>query len=463
VPTKASIFKTTAFRLVALYLLIFALSVGAILGYVFWNTAVLLERQAEETIRSEVQALADQYRLRGLGGVVEIIERRSADESGNIYLLDGRNGQRIAGNLADMPPNAVGDSTWIDFPIILGKGPNQIRHTGHAFHVELQGGFRLLVGRDVEELRTFRHLIQNTLLWALGLTLVLGLGGGYLTSRNFLNRVDAITDASRAIMAGDLAQRMPVKGSNDELDRLSQSLNEMLGQIERLMAGMKEVSSNVAHDLRTPLTRLRARAEAALRSTEPKEHRVALQQTITESDHLLATFNALLSIARAESGQSREGLTETDATTILNDVAELYEPLVEEAGGTLTVKTNGALPVRADRQLLAQAFSNLIDNAMKYGEDPESNKVDVSMSAERSADGSSAIITIRDKGRGVDEKDQSRVQERFIRLDESRTKPGNGLGLSLVASVMKLHSGTLKLADAKPGLSATLEIPLLKA
>jgi signal transduction histidine kinase len=463
VPTKASIFKTTAFRLVALYLLIFALSVGAILGYVFWNTAVLLERQAEETIRSEVQALADQYRLRGLRGVVEVIERRSADESGNIYLLDGRNGQRVAGNLADMPPNAVGDGTWIDFPIILGKGANQIRHTGHAYHIELQGGFRLLVGRDVEELRTFRHLIQNTLLSALAFTLLLGLGGGYLTSRNFLNRVDAITDASRAIMAGDLTQRMPVKGSNDELDRLSQSLNEMLGQIERLMAGMKEVSSNVAHDLRTPLTRLRARAEAALRSSAPKEHRIALQQTISESDHLLATFNALLSIARAESGQSREGLTETDATTILNDVAELYEPLVEDAGGTLECKTNGALVVRADRQLLAQAFSNLIDNAMKYGEDPDSSVVSVSMSAERSPDGSAAIITIRDKGRGVDEKDQARVQERFIRLDESRSKPGNGLGLSLVSSVMKLHGGTLRLANANPGLSATLEIPLLKA
>jgi signal transduction histidine kinase len=463
VPTNASIFKTTAFKLVALYLLIFALSVGAILGYVFWNTAVLLERQAEETIRSEVQALADQYRLRGLRGVVEIIERRSADESGNIYLLDSRNGQRVAGNLADMPPNAVGDGTWIDFPIILGKGPNQIRHTGHAYHIELQGGFRLLVGRDVEELRTFRHLIQNTLLSALAFTLLLGLGGGYLTSRNFLNRVDAITDASRAIMAGDLAQRMPVKGSNDELDRLSQSLNEMLGQIERLMAGMKEVSSNVAHDLRTPLTRLRARAEAALRSSAPKEHRIALQQTISESDHLLATFNALLSIARAESGQSREGLTETDATTILNDVAELYEPLVEDAGGTLECKTNGALVVRADRQLLAQAFSNLIDNAMKYGEDPENNTVSVSMSAERSPDGSAAIITIRDKGRGVDEKDQARVQERFIRLDESRSKPGNGLGLSLVSSVMKLHGGSFKLSNANPGLSATLEIPLLKA
>jgi signal transduction histidine kinase len=461
VPIKASIFRTTAFKLVALYLLIFALSVGAILGYVFWNTAVLLERQAEETIRSEVQALADQYRLRGLGGVVDIIERRSADQTGSIYLLENARGQRVAGNLADMPPNAVGDGTWVDFPITLGKGPNQIRHTGHAYHIELSGGFRLLVGRDVEELRTFRHLIQNTLLWALGLTLALGLLGGYFTSRNFLRRVDAITDASRTIMEGDLSQRMPVNGSNDELDRLSTSLNEMLGQIERLMVGMKEVSSNVAHDLRTPLTRLRARTEAALRSANPDEHRVALQQTIAESDHLLSTFNALLSIARAEAGQSREGLAETDVSKILTDVAELYEPMVEDIGGMLTCDAPMSLPVRADRQLLAQAFSNLVDNAMKYGEDPASNAITIMMSARRSEDGSSAIITIGDKGRGVSEKDYSRMQDRFVRLDESRTKPGNGLGLSLVASVMKLHGGALKFANAGPGLAAILEIPLL--
>jgi signal transduction histidine kinase len=463
VQIKVSTFKTTTFKLVAIYLLVFALSVGAILGYVFWNTVFLLERQAEETIRSEVQALDDQHRLRGLRGVVDIIERRSADQSGTIYLLQDEAGKRISGNLAQMPPNATEDGIWVDFPITLGRGQNQISHVAHAYVAEIAGEFHLLVGRDVEELRTFRNLIKRTLLWALGLTLVLGLGGGYLTSRNFLHRVDAITEASRAIMDGDLSQRMPVKGSNDELDRLSESLNEMLGQIESLMAGMKEVSSNVAHDLRTPLTRLRARTEAALRSTNPDEHRLALQQTITESENILATFNALLSIARAESGQSREGLAEVDASTILNDVAELYEPLVDDAGGTLECHTAEALLVRADRQLLAQAFSNLVDNAMKYGEDPGTQKVMISMSAKRSEDGHSAIITISDKGRGVAAKDHARVQDRFIRLDESRSKPGNGLGLSLVSSVMKLHGGALRFADAGPGLSAILELPLLHA
>jgi signal transduction histidine kinase len=307
-------------------------------------------------------------------------------------------------------------------------------------------------------LRAFRRVIQNALLWGLGLATVLGLGGGFLLSRNFLRRVDAITEASRSIMEGDLSQRMPVAGSDDELDRLASSLNEMLAQIERLMQGMKDVSSNVAHDLRTPLTRLRARAEAALRTVSPDDHRAALQQTIVESDRLLQTFNALLSIAKAEAGQSREGLQNLDVSEVLRDVAELYEPLVEEEGGSLTMAPLPHLLVRGDRQLLAQAVSNLIDNAMKYGAAGEDGSVNVSVSAE-SLDGK-AIILIADSGKGIDASQRERVVERFVRLDESRSKPGNGLGLSLVASVMKLHSGTLELKDAKPGLKAVLTLPL---
>jgi signal transduction histidine kinase len=307
-------------------------------------------------------------------------------------------------------------------------------------------------------LRAFRNVILRALYWGIGLALVLGLSGGFLMSRNFLKRVDAITDTSRNIMAGDLSQRMPVGSSGDELDRLSDSLNEMLAQIERLMAGMKEVSSNVAHDLKTPLTRLRARAEAALRSTQEDEHRLALQQTIVESDKLLQTFNALLSIARAEAGQSREGLDIIDVSDVLRDVAELYEPLVEEESGSLNVAALPSLQVRGDRQLLAQAFSNVIDNAMKYGASQGAKAVHVTMSAE--SQHGKAVITIADAGQGIRAEDRERVLDRFVRLDESRSKPGNGLGLSLVASVMKLHGGTLELGDAAPGLKATLTLPL---
>jgi signal transduction histidine kinase len=459
VTINPKIFATSTFRLAALYLLVFLLSAGAVLGYVFWNTVGLIERQTEETIRAEVQALGDQYRVRGLSGVIDVINRRIADDTGTLYLLVNADGERLIGNLAKLPEPGLPDATWVDFTINKGKGPNQVRHTSRAFHVNLAGGYELLVGRDVEEQRAFRNVIMNSLYWGIGLALALGLGGGYLMSRNFLRRVDAITDASRSIMAGDLSQRMPVTGSKDELDRLASSLNEMLSQIERLMAGMKEVSSNVAHDLKTPLNRLRARAEAALRSTSNKEHRDALQQTISESDKLLQTFNALLSIAKAESGQAREGLDQIDVSEVLADVAELYEPLLEETGGSLTVTPFTTLPVRADRQLLAQAFSNVIDNAMKYGASKNGTSIDLTMRA--FAEAGSAVITISDEGQGVAPENRERVLDRFVRLDESRSKPGNGLGLSLVASVMKLHGGSIQLADAAPGLKVVLKLPLM--
>lgn len=453
------IFKTSTFRLAAIYLIVFALSVSAVLGYVFWSTVGIIERQSDETIRAEVQGLADQYRLLSLAGVVDVVKRRIEEGAGSIYLLVNDKRERIVGNM-DMLPVGIGNEPgWVDFPINVGKGPNRQRHTGRAYHAPLPGGYTLLVGRDVEEQRQFGTTIRRAVSWALAFALILGLGGGWLLSRNFLRRVDAITDTSRSIMAGDLTQRMPVSGSDDELDRLAQSLNDMLSQIERLMAGMREVSSNVAHDLRTPLTRMRARIESALRAEDGASQRQALEQTIEDTDKLLSTFNALLSIARAEAGQSREGLTETDAASIVHEVVELYEPIVEDAGGTLTAKVDGTIPIRADRQLLAQALSNLLDNAIKYGALTEEQGTSVTVTA-KSADGK-AFITVADTGAGIKVNDRSRVLDRFVRLDESRNKPGNGLGLSLVSSVMKLHGGSLTLGDASPGLLATLELPLL--
>ncbi len=452
------ILKTSTFRLAAIYLLVFAVSVGAILAYVYWNTAGLLERQTDATIRAEVQALADQYRILGLRGIVDTIERRSAERGGGIYLLADADDKRVAGNLESVPPQMIDESGWIDFPLDIKIGQTLQRRSARAFHADLTGEYELVVGRDVQESRLFGDIIRRTLYWALGIALVLGLGGGWLTSRNFLRRVDAITDASRTIMGGDLSSRMPIAGSGDELDKLARSLNEMLDQIERLMNGMKEVTSNVAHDLKTPLTRLKARVESALRSDSKAEYRAALDKTIEESDRLLQTFNALLSIARAESGQSRDMLQAIDAREIVEDVAELYEPIAEEAGGTLTVSVAPGLNVLADRQLLSQALSNLVDNALKYGVTEENPKPHVEI-AGRLEEGS-VVILVADRGAGIPAEDRARVLDRFVRLEPSRSKPGNGLGLSLVAGVMKLHGGTLLLEDNEPGLRAKLVLPL---
>ena len=454
---RAKLLRTSTFRLAALYLILFALSVSALLGYVYWNTAVLLERQTDETIRAEVQALADQYRLRGLGGIIDTIQRRSSDESGAVYLLADAAGQRIAGNLTTLPSIPQDEANWIEFPLDVDKGSARERHVARAFYTSLAGGFELVVGRDVEALRQFATIIRQTIYYALAIALVLGLGGGLLMSRNFLRRVDAITEASRTIMAGNMAGRMPVKGSNDELDRLALALNEMLDQIESLMAAMKEVSSNVAHDLKTPLTRIKARVEAALRSGSESEYRAALENTVDESDRLLDTFNALLSIARAEAGQSRSGLVPIDAQTIIADVVELYEPMAEEEGGTLTSEAPEGLMVMGDRQLLAQALTNLLDNALKYGA-REGERPEISLTGR--VEGEKVVITVADHGEGIPPEDRARVTERFVRLDSSRSKPGNGLGLSLVSGVMKLHKGALVLEDNHPGLAARLVLPL---
>lgn len=454
--TSLKLLKTSTFRLAALYLLLFAISVAALLAYVYWNTAVLLERQTDETIRAEVQALADQYRLRGLTGIIDTVQRRSREETGSIYLLIDAAGTRIAGNIDRLPAEAVSDREWIEFPLnVMHRGASE-RHMARAFHADLAGDYELVVGRDVEALRQFAGIIRGTMFGAIIIALVLGLGGGLAMSRNFLRRVDAITDASRTIMGGNMQGRMPVSGSGDELDRLALSLNEMLERIERLMAGMQEVSSNVAHDLKTPLTRIKARVEGALRAGKSADYREALEKTVEDADRLLQTFNSLLSIARAESGQSRSGLAPIDARAILADVAELYEPMAEEQGGALTIVAPEGLDVLADRQLLSQAVSNLVDNALKYG-GAEGTASQIAITG--AIEGDNVVITVADRGPGIAEADRSRVIERFVRLDASRSRPGNGLGLSLVAGVMKLHGGRLVLEDNDPGLRAKLMLP----
>lgn len=449
--------RTSTFRLAALYLILFAISVAALLGYVYWNTAVLLQEQTDYTIQAEVQALSDQYQLRGLNGILDTVQRRSADDTGAVYLLAAPAGQRIAGNLDDLPTVPKGDTSWIEFPLDVQNGATRENHVARAYYTDLPGGFKLIVGRDVESLRQFAAIIRQTIYYALAIALVLGLGGGLLMSRNFLRRVDAITEASRTIMAGNMSGRMPVTGSNDELDRLALALNEMLEQIESLMGAMKEVSSNVAHDLKTPLTRIKARVEAALRSGSEAEYRAALENTVDESDRLLDTFNALLSIARAEAGQARGGLVAVDVAELIADVADLYEPMAEEEGGTLTSSAGPGLQVFGDRQLLAQALTNLLDNALKYGaRDGEKPRITLTGALEDDK----VVITVADHGEGIPAEDRGRVTERFVRLDESRTKPGNGLGLSLVSGVMKLHKGSLVLEDNVPGLKARLVLPV---
>ena len=459
--TLSKLLRTSTFRFASVYLLLFALSSGAILAYVYWNTAVLLERQTDEIIEAEITGLNEQYRQRGLDGLIRTVVERSNQSKDGLYLFTNYFDRRLAGNMDGKPREVTGTSGWVEFPYTVNTPGGVEKHRARAYHTQLRGGFTLIVGRDVEERLQFANLIQQTLFWALAMTAGLGLVGGLLLSRNFLKRIDSIGETSESIMAGDLSERMPVTGTGDELDRLSLSLNGMLDQIERLMTGMKEVTDNVAHDLKTPLTRLKARVEDALRSSSSEDHRAALEQTLHEADDLLNTFSALLSIARTEAGEARTGLKPTDISELVAELGELYEPLAEEVGGTLTVTCPEGLEAKGDRQLLAQAMTNLLDNALKYApwEDAagEYPPLQVSLSAQHI--GTDVVIEIADNGPGIPEADRARVVERFVRLDASRSKPGSGLGLSLVSGVAQLHRGRLELTDAQPGLRARLYLP----
>jgi signal transduction histidine kinase len=270
-----------------------------------------------------------------------------------------------------------------------------------------------------------------------------------------------MTDTSRTIMAGNLSGRLPVAGTEDELDRLAVNLNAMLERIEALMKSFKEVSDNIAHDLKTPLTRLRNSSEEALRTAKSEaDYRAALQETIDESEELIRTFNALLLIARAESGQSSSYMTEFDASETAQGVAELYEPLAEEKGLVLKVESAGPVPVRGNRELVTQALANLVDNAIKYAGDGRSQtdaaaEIVISVQSQNGR----AVLAVSDRGPGIPEADRSRVVERFVRLEKSRSQPGSGLGLSLVSAVARLHGGEFRLEDNAPGLRALLLLP----
>jgi len=463
VPALAKLLSTTTFRLATSYLLVFVLSVGAIFGYVYWSTTVLLERQTDQTIQAELTGLAEQYRQGRLPRLVASVARRTKDPGASVYLVADFADRRVAGNMTRVPPGVDDEAGWTEFPYQVRTPGGLNRHQARAYYTRLAGGFTLIVGRDVQEQREFTRLITRTLAWALALTLALGLGGGLLISRRFLQRIDTINRTSRAIMHGDLSERMPVSGSGDEIDRLSDALNEMLEQIERLMAGMREVSDNVAHDLKSPLTRLRAGIEDALRSNDKRRFRTALETTLAEADNVLKTFEALLSIARAESGEARAAIAAMDLGAVLADVHELYEPAFDDIGGTLRIERHGDLQIAADRHLIAQALSNLIDNALKYADpakaDGQGENLVVTIEARR--EGDQAMLAVADNGPGIPEGEHERVVERFVRLDESRSQPGSGLGLALVASIAGLHGGSLKIEDNRPGTRAVITFPVV--
>jgi signal transduction histidine kinase len=452
--------RSTAFKLTLVYLLIFALFAASLLGYFALNTRRLINEQITTTVQGEIRGLSAQYEQGGLRRLVFSVELRSRRPGSNLYLVTTPSGEGLAGNVGALQPGVLDHPGWLETSYRRLDSPDSGDRRALVEVVQL-GGFHLLVGRDLDERERLYNIIANAGRWSFAVVVVLGLVGGFFVSRRVLNRIDAMTGTAQTIMAGDLSGRLPVAGSGDELDRLADNVNAMLDRIVALMRGLTEVSDNIAHDLKTPLTRLRNRCEQALRNSKSeKDYRAALESTIEESDGLIRTFDALLMIARAESGHARDNMAEFDAAEIARDVGELYEPLAEDKGLALKVEAAAPAPVRGNRELVGQALANLVDNAIKYaGSNGKLNGEPAEILVKAANDGDRIMLTVEDRGPGIPEADRDRVVERFVRLDQSRSQPGLGLGLSLASAVARLHGGELKLEDNQPGLKSIIDLP----
>ncbi len=455
----ARFIRTTAFKLSLLYLAVFTGLSGFLLVYISQNTNQLMSGQVVRTVDAEISGLADVYVRGGVRALVESVERRARRPDASLYLLTDFSGNAIAGNISRLPTivleEADGDIRRVKYGR-LEPGGEEVDREALVRTFELRGGYRLLVGRDLGEQQQFAHLLSEALrLWLL-VVVVMAVVTWIFVSRRVMKRIDGIAATSQTIMHGDLSERLPIAGNGDEFDRLASNLNEMLDRIEVLMQGMKDVSDNIAHDLKTPLTRLRTRVETALRDAETdQEYREAMEATLEDSDALIRIFDALLRIARVEAMAPDSGMAPVDFKDLVEEMAELYAPLVEDEGGRLECRVSGQVQAVCSRDLVAQALVNLIENALKYGQ-PETGELLISIKAEPRED--RIVLTVADNGTGIPDSELDRVAGRFVRLDESRSKPGYGLGLSLVNAVARLHGGALVLKDAKPGLSVELDL-----
>ena len=450
--------RTTTFRVALLYLCLFLASVGVILWVAYRLTAGFVERELHEAISEDVGLLREQYERRGLSGLVEAVRVRSADPHTNsIYLVTTPGGAALAGNLSGWPEVAPDAGGWLHFKVAETGGPGGGPATAQAVTFALPGNLRLLVGRDMSELDSVRNQLTASLGWIFVVTAVMGVAGGVLLSRSVLHRIEAINRTTRRIMDGDLSERVARSGNGDEIDQLAGNLNAMLDRIEGLMTGLRQVTENIAHDLRTPLTRLRSRIELTLlrQDEDPEAYRAALQDTLAEADRLLSTFKALLSIAQVEASVQRAEFRPVDLAEMAEAAADLYEPLAEDKGLAFAIDIRERPVVQGNAQLLSQAVANLLDNAVKYT--PPGGRV--VLTVEGRGPDRAGCVSVADTGPGIPAEMREAVLQRFVRLDEARATPGNGLGLSLVEAVARLHRAHLRLDDNRPGLKASLVLP----
>ena len=449
--SSVSLWRSAGLRLAAVYAALFAVSALALVMFLWFATAGLLDRQSEAAIRTDAQGLLEQFDLGGLSALQATIEDRLVQnvDDDAIYLLIDADQKPVAGNLARWPATV----TAADHLYEIMVDRSGLRGLARVQPFDLDGGSRLLIGRDIETRTPLRALLTSALLWSLLVLVVLGTVGGLVMQNLFRRMIASVSSTAGAIAQGDLGRRVRLSGRGDEFDRLAEVINDMLDRTARLMDGVRQVSNSIAHDLRTPIARARARLEdAGSHAVGADELRAAVDRAVTDLDGVAAVFEALLRIAEIEAGARRSAFAPLDAAELLTGLGELYEAAAEEHGNTLVMTAPGPLLVNGDRELIQQAVANLLDNAIKFS--PAGGAIQVS------ATGGAVIeIMVSDQGLGIPEADRARATDRFFRGEAARQTPGSGLGLALVDAVAQLHGGTLRLEDASPGLRAVLVLP----
>ena len=460
-----ALWNTTAIRLSIIYLAVLGLMALAIISYMTGSTIKILRNQFETSINVEVQELSEIYQAGGINRLVRAMERRALAPGANLYIVTDLAGVIIAGNVFGLQTGVMDQLGWTHRPFgysrFSDRNRNDKRFRNHAIArvFELPNGIRVLIGRDIGERESFRKVVTRALIFSLAAMLILGFLTWMFVGRRALKRIDMVSQSTNRILAGDRKERLPLSGGKDEFDRLSAGLNAMLDRIDKLDDGLKQVSDNIAHDLKTPITRLRNRVDTTLRGRGSlKAYRETLNTVAEECEQLIRTFDALLMISRIESGSTTAAFSEVNLSSIVEDMAELYIPMAEEGGFEIQSDIRPDIRIRGNRELLGQAVANLLDNAMKYaGMNGEKvPKIGLYLKAEAGQ----ARIVVCDNGPGIAEDQREYVLQRFTRLEASRTLPGNGLGLSLVKAVVQLHRGELRLEDNAPGLKVSIDIDL---
>ncbi|HTY48919.1 MAG TPA: HAMP domain-containing sensor histidine kinase [Steroidobacteraceae bacterium] len=451
---KLSPFRTSAARLALGYGVIFTLGVSALLGTVYFLTTTIVANEADAVISAELEGLTDEYHHGGLQALTDELSWRadSWGRPGAVYLLVDQNLVKEGGNLASWPFDGIPSGRWTQFEMEARRGDDSLGlHRVRASIVVLPDGHRLLVGFDVNQQQRFAATFRHATLWGIGLTALAGALAGYWLSRRLTRRVQSVADTCDAIVAGDLSRRLPVDGSHDEFDALAQAVNNMVDRLAEKTQLLRATFDSAAHDLRAPLYRLRGRLEDAGRmSTVDGTVRSGLDAALAELDRVQRTLATLLQIAQAESGIAPTHSARVDLKELLTDMGELYEPAARERQMTLRVNAPERCEVQGNRQLLAQAVANLIENALKYV--APGGRIEISAGAE---DGQPAL-SVADDGPGIPEGQRGAVLKPFVRLAPAAAE-GSGLGLSLVAAIARLHQAQLSLADNAPGLRVVLK------